>query len=120
MTAPIAMRPKPLDPAKFRDPLVTAKGEMRASVGLAGLRTLWVNTGTLCNITCRNCYIDSSPTNDALAYFSLADLVAYLEEAAALGAPLTEVGFTGGEPFLNRDLPAMLARCCGAGCRPWC
>lgn len=108
MTAPITMRPKPLDPAKFRDPVMTAKGEMRASVGLAGLRTLWVNTGTLCNITCRNCYIDSSPTNDALAYFSLGDLAAYLDEAAALGAPLTEVGFTGGEPFLNRDLPAML------------
>ncbi|GGJ16712.1 radical SAM protein [Neoroseomonas lacus] len=108
MTAPITMRPKSLDPAKFRDPVVTAKGETRASVGLAGLRTLWVNTGTLCNITCRNCYIDSSPTNDALAYFTLGDLVAYLDEAAALGAPLTEVGFTGGEPFLNRDLPAML------------
>lgn len=108
MTAPLTMRPKPLDPAKFRDPVLTAKGETRASVGLAGLRTLWVNTGTLCNITCRNCYIESSPTNDALAYFTLRDLVAYLDEAAALGAPLTEVGFTGGEPFLNRDLPAML------------
>ncbi len=108
MTAPVTMRPKPLDPAKFRDPVVTAKGDARATVALSGLRTLWVNTGTLCNITCRNCYIDSSPTNDALAYFSLPDLVAYLDEAAALGAPLTEVGFTGGEPFLNRDLPAML------------
>ena len=57
MTAPVAMRPKPLDPAKFRDPAITAAGEPRAAVALGGLRTLWVNTGTLCNITCRNCYI---------------------------------------------------------------
>ncbi len=108
MTAPVAMRAKPLDPAKFRDPVVTASGEPRAAVPLTGLRTLWVNTGTLCNITCRNCYIESSPTNDALAYLSAAEVAAYLDEAAALGAPLAEVGFTGGEPFLNRDLPAML------------
>ena len=108
MTAPATLRPKPLDPAKFRDPVVTAKGETRATVALTSLRTLWVNTGTLCNITCRNCYIESSPTNDALAYLTLAEMAAYLDEAEALGAPLREVGFTGGEPFLNRDLPAML------------
>ena len=108
MTVPVALRPKPLDPAKFRDPVVTAKGEPRAAVALTALRTLWVNTGTLCNITCRNCYIDSSPTNDALAYISAAELAGFLDEAAAIGAPLAEIGFTGGEPFLNRDLPAML------------
>jgi hypothetical protein len=39
---------RPLDPAKFRDPVRTAKGEARAQVALAGLRTLWINTGTLC------------------------------------------------------------------------
>jgi uncharacterized Fe-S cluster-containing radical SAM superfamily protein len=87
---------------------MTARGEPRASVALSGLRTLWMNTGTLCNITCRNCYIESSPTNDALAYLSAEEAAAYLDEAAALGAPLTEVGFTGGEPFLNRAMPAML------------
>ena len=108
MTAPVAMRPKPLDPAKFRDSAITARGEPRAAVALGGLRTLWVNTGTLCNITCRNCYIESSPTNDALAYLSAEEVATCLDEAAAIGAPLTEVGFTGGEPFLNRDLPAML------------
>ena len=41
---------KLLDPAKFRDPLVTAKGEVRATVGLRALDTLWFNTGTLCNL----------------------------------------------------------------------
>jgi uncharacterized Fe-S cluster-containing radical SAM superfamily protein len=107
--------PPALDPAKFRDPVVTAKGERRAVVALGALRTLWFNTGTLCNITCRNCYIESSPRNDALAYLGAAEVAAYLDEAAAAGMPLEEVGFTGGEPFLNRELPAMLAEVLGRG-----
>jgi uncharacterized Fe-S cluster-containing radical SAM superfamily protein len=100
--------PPPLDPAKFRDPRVTAKGEARATVALAGLRTLWVNTGTLCNITCSNCYIESSPRNDSLVYITAAELRPFLEEIARDALPVEEIGFTGGEPFLNRDLPAML------------
>ncbi len=51
-----------LDPRKFQDPLVTASGERRAQVALKSLDTLWFNTGTLCNLTCRHCYIESSPT----------------------------------------------------------
>src|ERR1051325_3861147 len=97
-----------LDPAKFRDPLVTAKGEARATVALTGLRTLWVNTGTLCNIACANCYIESSPRNDALAYVTAAELRPFLNEIARDRLPVEEIGFTGGEPFLNRDMPAML------------
>jgi len=97
---------RPLDPAKFRDPLVTARGENRASVRLTRLETLWLNTGTLCNLACASCYIESSPTNDALVYLSLAEAEAYLGEAEALG--VREIGFTGGEPFMNRDMPAML------------
>jgi uncharacterized Fe-S cluster-containing radical SAM superfamily protein len=101
--------PRPLDPAKFRDPVRTAKGEARAQVALAGLRTLWINTGTLCNITCATCYIESSPRNDALAYITAAEVASYLDEAAALGLPVEEIGFTGGEPFMNPDLLPMLA-----------
>jgi hypothetical protein len=99
---------KPLDPAKFRDPLVTASGEARARVALGRLATLWFNTGTLCNIACANCYIESSPRNDRLAYLSAAEVRSFLDEEAALGLDLREVGFTGGEPFMNRALPAML------------
>ena len=109
--------PRRLDPLKFQDPMVTAKGETRAVVGLAALRTLWVNTGTLCNITCRNCYIESSPRNDALAYLSAAELRGFLEEIARDRLPVEEVGFTGGEPFLNRDLPEMLRDVLAAGLR---
>ena len=97
-----------LDPRKFRHPDVTAKGERRAAVALARLETLWFNTGTLCNLTCTNCYIESSPTNDALVYLSAAEVAAYLDEIAALGWPVREIGFTGGEPFVNPGIMAML------------
>lgn len=94
--------------AKFSDPDVTAKGERRAQVALTALRTLWVNTGTLCNITCGHCYIESSPRNDRLAYFRLADLVGYLDEITANRWPTRQVGFTGGEPFMNPDILPMI------------
>lgn len=95
--------------AKFQDPALTAKGERRATVALKGLQTLWINTGTLCNIACASCYIESSPRNDALTYISAGEVAAYLDEAVALGLPLDEVGFTGGEPFMNPGLVPMLA-----------
>ena len=99
---------RPLDTAKFRDPFVTAKGEARAAVALRALETLWFNTGTLCNLTCRNCYIESSPRNDRLAYLSAAEVDAYLDEIARDRLPTRLIGFTGGEPFMNPDIIAML------------
>jgi MoaA/NifB/PqqE/SkfB family radical SAM enzyme len=97
-----------MDPRKFRDPLVTAAGERRARVALRALDTLWFNAGTLCNLTCDHCYIESSPKNDRLAYLSAAEIREYLDEIAVLGLPTRLIGFTGGEPFINPDLPQML------------
>jgi uncharacterized Fe-S cluster-containing radical SAM superfamily protein len=108
-----SLAPPPLAPEKFRDPAVTAKGEPRATVAPGRLRTLWINTGTLCNIACANCYIESSPRNDALVYPTAAEIAPFIAEARAMGAD--EVGFTGGEPFLNRDLPGMLRDVLEAG-----
>lgn len=96
----------PLDAAKFRDPALTAKGEKRAVVALDRLDTLWINTGTLCNLTCRTCYIESSPTNDALVYLTLAEAQHYFDQARSLGTRV--IGFTGGEPFMNPDMVAMM------------
>jgi uncharacterized Fe-S cluster-containing radical SAM superfamily protein len=106
---------KPLDPVKFIDPLTTAKGEPRASVAMTGLETLWINTGTLCNLACNNCYIESSPTNDALAYITLAEVQVFLDEIAQDGLPTREIAFTGGEPFMNKDMPAILQLCLDRG-----
>ncbi len=97
-----------LDPRKFRDPLITAEGERRAVVALTHLRTLWFNTGSLCNITCQNCYMDSSPTNDRLAYMTADEVKRYLDEIETESLPVEEIAFTGGEPFMNRDLPDMI------------
>ena len=97
-----------MDPRKFRDPVLTAAGDKRAQVALAGLQTLWFNTGTLCNLTCANCYIESSPRNDRLAYLTATEVAGYLDEIERDRLPTSLIGFTGGEPFMNPDLPAML------------
>jgi uncharacterized Fe-S cluster-containing radical SAM superfamily protein len=114
--APAAVE-RPLDRAKFRDPHVTAKGERRAVVGLTRLRTLWFNTGTLCNLTCCNCYIESSPTNDRLVYLSAAEVAEYLDEIERDGLGTEEIAFTGGEPFMNPAFPAMLEEALRRGYR---
>jgi uncharacterized Fe-S cluster-containing radical SAM superfamily protein len=102
------MLPVLLDPAKFKDAWITARGETRAHVDLKALETLWFNTGTLCNLTCRNCYIESSPRNDRLVYLTAGEVAAYLDEIERDGHGTRLIGFTGGEPFMNPDLPAML------------
>jgi uncharacterized Fe-S cluster-containing radical SAM superfamily protein len=93
---------------KFVDPDVTADGKTRASVPLHALRTLWFNTGTLCNLTCTNCYIESSPSNDRLVYLTRSDVTSYLDQIAQLALPTQEIGFTGGEPFMNPEILALL------------
>ena len=119
MTTLIARAPSaaPAPTAKFADPETTATGERRARVGLRQLRTLWLNTGTLCNLACANCYIESSPRNDRLAYLTRAEVQGYLDEIAALALGTEEVGFTGGEPFMNPDFIGMLADALAAGHR---
>jgi sulfatase maturation enzyme AslB (radical SAM superfamily) len=96
------------EPQKFSDPDWTATRERRATVALDRLDTLWINTGTLCNITCQNCYIESSPSNDRLVYISAAEAAAYFDEIEAGGLGTREIGFTGGEPFMNPQLLAMV------------
>lgn len=93
--------------AKFDDPDLTADGAPRAEVALSRPTTLWFNTGTLCNIACVNCYIESSPQNDRLAYLTLAEVEDFLDQLRARRWGVREIGFTGGEPFLNPDMAAM-------------
>ena len=112
----LAERPS-IDPRKFRDPDVTAAGERRATVSLHRLATLWFNTGTLCNITCHNCYIESSPTNDRLAYITAGEVRAFLDEVARENLPVEEIGFTGGEPFMNPHFLEMLEDALARGFR---
>lgn len=93
---------------KFQDPHVTAKGEPRAKVCYTQTKTLWFNTGTLCNIECTNCYIESSPTNDRLVYLTASDVEPYLDELDAADERNIEIGFTGGEPFMAPEILSIL------------
>lgn len=98
---------KPANSGKFLDRYRTADGAERASVTLTRPDTLWFNTGTLCNIACAHCYIESSPTNDALVYLTADEVADYLDQIEDRGWPVREIGFTGGEPFMNPDMPDM-------------
>jgi len=86
---------------KFNNLTLTANGKARAFIEAKQLKTLWFNTGTLCNLTCKNCYIESSPTNDRLSYLSFDEYLSFIDEAKEQNFNLTEIGFTGGEPFFK-------------------
>jgi len=103
------------DRGAFQDPEFTADGEHRATVAPVRLETLWLNTGTLCNLTCENCYIESSPENDRLSYLSRTEVQAYLDEIASTDLPVREIGITGGEPFMNPDILAIIEDCLEQG-----
>ena len=100
---------------KFSNKNITAKGEARARVALTHPETLWFNTGTLCNIKCVNCYIDSSPTNDALVYITADEVSYYLKQLITRNWQVREIGFTGGEPFMNPEMIEMARRGLAAG-----
>jgi molybdenum cofactor biosynthesis enzyme MoaA len=77
-------------------------------VPLAHLDELWFQvTGTLCNLTCRHCFISCSPHNHAFGFLDVATVRRFLDESIGLG--VKEYYFTGGEPFLHRDMVDILA-----------
>ena len=100
---------------KFRDPLVTAKGDERAVVALTNPETLWFNTGTLCNIECVNCYIASSPSNDRLVYITADEVSDYLDQLNDRNWGVREIAFTGGEPFMNPEMIEITRRSLARG-----
>ena len=107
--------PSPANRGKFEDPARTADGQPRATVALSHPQTLWFNTGSQCNIECVNCFMFSSPTNDSLVYITEAEVRAYLDQIRARGWPVTEIGFTGGEPFMNPEMIGMTRASLEAG-----
>lgn len=104
-----------LAPEKFKDLAQTASGSPRAHVALDRLKRLWINTGTLCNITCRNCYIESSPRNDRLVYIGKSEVVPFLDEIAEGDCGTEGIGLTGGEPFMNPEIIEIVEECLERG-----
>jgi len=76
-------------------------------VELTALDELWFQVaGTLCNLTCQHCFISCSPQNDKFGYLTLETVRQMLEESRSRG--VKEYYFTGGEPFLNREILPIL------------
>ncbi len=76
-------------------------------VALRSLDVLWIQvTGTLCNIQCSHCFISCGPANHDLEIMPRAQIQDYLREALELG--VKEYYFTGGEPFLHREMVEIL------------
>src|SRR5947209_16393771 len=77
------------------------------AVALASLDDLWFQVaGTLCNLECRHCFISCGPHNHAFGFLDLETVRRVLDESVGLG--VKEYYFTGGEPFLHRDMTDIL------------
>lgn len=81
---------------------------MFPEVPLLSLDTVWFQVaGTLCNLQCTHCFISCSPQNHTHEQMTLAQVEAALAESEKLG--VREYYFTGGEPFMNREIVEMIA-----------
>lgn len=86
-----------------------ANPEQLPIVELGSLDELWFQVaGTRCNLSCTHCFISCSPHNDSFGFLSFEEVERRLLEAVEWG--VKEFYFTGGEPFLNPQLVAMLER----------
>jgi MoaA/NifB/PqqE/SkfB family radical SAM enzyme len=71
------------------------------------LSALWIQlTGTWCNLECTHCLNASGPRDASLAPLDAASARRAIAEAERLG--VREIYFTGGEPFLHRDILPLL------------
>jgi AdoMet-dependent heme synthase len=76
-------------------------------VPLSHLDDLWFQVGgTLCNLRCTHCFISCHPHNHTFGFMDLETVRRYLEESVGLG--VKEYYFTGGEPFLNKEMTEIL------------
>jgi len=77
------------------------------TVPLLAMDTLWFQVaGTICNLRCTHCFISCAPDNHSHRMLSLETVKRFLVEATSLG--VREYYFTGGEPFMNRNIFSIL------------
>lgn len=88
------------------DWLVTPDGTPRGYIQPQALRELWFHTGTACNLSCPFCLEGSKPGDHRLEQITRAEVAPWVDEAAALG--VAQFSFTGGEPFINREIFGIL------------
>jgi MoaA/NifB/PqqE/SkfB family radical SAM enzyme len=81
--------------------------ESSPRVSFHGLDTLWFQVGgTICNLWCTHCFISCSPKSHSFDFMTAQEVGGYLEQSAMYG--VKEYYFTGGEPFMNRDILPIL------------
>ncbi len=88
------------------DWLFTTQGEERGYIQPQHLKELWFHTGTICNLSCPFCLEGSKPGDNRLNSIILEDVIAYFQEAVDLS--VEKFCFTGGEPFVIRDIIKIL------------
>jgi len=82
-------------------------GHAAPRVPLVTLDSLWFQVaGTICNLRCTHCFISCAPDNRAFEFLDLETVLRALDDSTRWG--VKEYYFTGGEPFLHRNLPEML------------
>jgi sulfatase maturation enzyme AslB (radical SAM superfamily) len=84
----------------------TPAGEPRGFIQPHALDELWFHTGTACNLACPFCLEGSKPGDDRLQLLRFQDAVPFIDEALTLG--VKQFSFTGGEPFINKDIIRIL------------
>lgn len=88
-------------------PAPSADVEEAPTVELRALDQLWFQvSGTVCNLRCNHCFISCSPENHSFWFMSRDEVRASLDASVRLG--VKEYYFTGGEPFMNRDMLGIL------------
>jgi len=84
----------------------TPDGSARGYIDAHGLRELWFHCGTACNLSCAFCLEGSKPGDRRLELIKLRDVEPYIEDALTLG--VEQFSFTGGEPFVAKDIVKIL------------
>jgi len=93
-------------PARSEQWFITPEGESRGFIQSHALEELWFHTGTACNLACPFCLEGSKPGDNRLQLMRFDDAKAFIDEALALG--VKQFSFTGGEPFVNKDIVRIL------------
>lgn len=89
-----------------RERTETPQGDPRGYIQAEELREVWFHTGTICNLACPFCLEGSGPGDDRLQVLDFDDAKPLIDEAVELG--IRQFSFTGGEPFVTRDIIAIL------------
>lgn len=95
------------EPARSALWYYTTDGSPRGYIDSRVIRELWVHIGTACNLACPFCLEGSSPGDNRLQLMKLDDVRPFIDEAVGLG--VEQFSFTGGEPFVAKDMTKILA-----------